>query len=96
VATALTATAQSPKGKKKHKAMHYHGVGGGGVWVCIDENELSHQSRVASACLAPAGIGTEAMVEAREDVDVQEVVVLCERREGQSEAVGRLVCMLIN
>ena len=67
---------------------------GGGVWVCIDENEPSHQSWAASTCLAPAGVGIEAMVEAQEDVDIREVLVLW--REGQSEAVSRLVCMLIN
>jgi len=54
----------------------------------VDEDEPSYQARAASACFAPAGVGAEAMVEAREDVDVREVVMLCEKREERSEATG--------
>jgi len=47
-----------------------------------------------NSCFAPAGISAEVMVEGQEDVDVvQEVNVLNERREEQSEgcSVGVLV-----
>jgi len=60
----------------------------------VDKDEPSYQAQAVTTCFAPAGNGTEAMAEEREDVDVREVVVHCERREERSEAVVRLVCAL--
>jgi len=60
----------------------------------VDKDEPSYQAQAVTTCFAPAGNGTEAMAEEREDVDVREVVVFYEGREEWSEVVGRLVCML--
>jgi len=70
---------------------------GNGEMVCamavhVDEVK-SHQVQAANACFAPAGVGAGAMAEAREDVDIQEVMALCEREE-QPEVVVQLVCSL--
>jgi len=50
-------------------------------------------ARAANACcFAPGNVGVDVVVaerEAREDVDVQEVVMPCERMEEQSETEGR-------
>jgi hypothetical protein len=52
---------------------------------------VSYRARIANACCFPtgnAGVGcVGAETEAREDVDVREVVVPCERMEDRSEAV---------
>ena len=50
-------------------------------------------ARAANACcFAPGNVGVDVVVaerEARENVDVWEVVMPCERMEGQSETEGR-------
>ena len=47
----------------------------------VDKDKLSHQARAVSTGFIPAGVGDEARGEEREEMDVQEVVVLCERSQ---------------
>jgi len=51
-------------------------------------------AQAGSTCFTPASIDAEARTEMREKVVVREVVVLYDRREERSEAVGRPVCAL--
>jgi hypothetical protein len=70
--------------------------GGGGLGACartLAVKSVSYRARVACACFAPGAdedVGVDAHAETdvvREEVDVRELVVPCEKRDERSEAV---------
>ena len=67
------------------------GVGGdGGLGACartLAEKSTSYRARVACACCFAPGAGVGVDTEVREEMDVREVVVPCEKRDERSEAV---------
>jgi hypothetical protein len=68
--------------------------GGGGLGACartLAVKSASYRARVACACcfapVADVGVEADADTEAREEMDVREVAVPCERRDERSEVV---------
>src|ERR1700748_446090 len=82
-AGALPAPGSMSMDSPRHPAFwRFAGVGGDGLGVCggrLARKSASYRARVARACFTPIDVG--AMAEAREEVDVREVVVLCEKTE---------------